>query len=210
MPAKGRIFIVGNQKGGVGKTTIAVNLAALWGSQGRRVLYVDADPQESGCMWVGEQGISGADIVRHPAGSRGLGQLLKNAALEYDAIVVDLPPGLTAAATHESIEAADLLLIPVQPSGLDIAAAIPYVELARGHGKKTRLVLNRQSRAKRMRAEVRGALAVTRVPVCKSELGNRVAFADCVIAGTPVAVYEPGGLAAAEVTALGAEVWRAH
>lgn len=200
-----RIVVVGNQKGGSGKTTVSVNLAACWGKQGLRVLLVDADPQESAYDWMSSSGL--VRVVRQSDGD-GMADVLMQAASMFDAIVVDLPPGLESSSTEESLKIAHDLLIPVRPSGLDITAAVPMVQFARKYHSNVRLVVNQQPASRRqLRPEVIEALAECRAAVCETSLGIRVAFTDCVFARSPVIEYEPSGKAALEIAALAREVW---
>lgn len=120
-----RVFAVGNQKGGSGKTTLAVNLAAAWTEAGRMVLLVDTDPQRSAASWLGQQ--EKVQVAEHVGG--GLESLLPPLSRQFQAVVVDLPPGVPDA-LRSALRVADVLLVPVQPSGVDIAAAAARVQLA--------------------------------------------------------------------------------
>jgi chromosome partitioning protein len=203
-----RVVVVGNQKGGVGKTTVAVGLASTWAEAGRRVMLLDCDPQESASMWVGDE--PQLDVAAHdPANmSHKLPEAVALLQDRYDAIVVDLPPGLPDVIAA-SLRAAHLLLVPLQPSPLDVMAAWKLLELMSQHGLRvpTRFVVNRVNRATTAGRTIRTSLEQTGIPVCEQQLGTRIAHSDAVVAGQPVTTYQPEGPAAVEMRALAEEVW---
>jgi chromosome partitioning protein len=122
-----RVLAVLNGKGGVGKTTTAINLAATL-SETCRVLLVDADPQGSASWWVerGEKAM-GFDLSQETQPSL-LGELrqVKN----YDIVVVDTPPALGSDALAAVIPAADYVILPTPPAPMDLAALIETVRHA--------------------------------------------------------------------------------
>src|SRR5215208_568010 len=123
------VIAVLNQKGGVGKTTIAVNMAAVLAKRGQRVLLVDADPQASSLAWSSARDRDPLFPVVGRA-KPSLHQELSMIAKEYDGVVIDGAPRLDALG-RSVILASDLVLIPVQPSPLDLWAAAHTLELVR-------------------------------------------------------------------------------
>jgi len=123
------ITAVVNQKGGAGKTTIALNLAAALAAEGKKVLLIDADPQQTAQDWAAVRQTAPPFQVMglsKPILHRDLPKMAK----DYDEIMIDGAPRNYEVA-RSAIAAADLVLIPVQPSGADFWASRETVELVK-------------------------------------------------------------------------------
>ena len=194
-----------NQKGGVGKTTIAVNLAAVYAAAGNRVLLVDADPQGSSLAWsAAREGDPAFTVIGMPKPS--LHKDMPSLAADYDTVLIDGPPRVSELA-RAAILASDLVLIPVQPSPYDVWASADTVSLVREAQQfKEKLavafVINRKIVNTAIGRDVAAALAQFDIAVSGVSLGQRVVYAESAARGLAVIEVEPHSEAAKEITSL--------
>ena len=201
-----------NQKGGVGKTTLALHLAGRWAELGERVLVVDADPQGSALDWQAARGREGLakpfTVVGLP---RDLLHLdLPDLARGYDRVVIDGPPRM-GVITRSALIAADLVLIPATPSPMDGWASAEMLRLL-GEARvyrpalPARLLLNRVAARTVIARETVDELADHDPPVLDAHVGQRIAFADTARSGRLVHEVPAGAIAAQEIAAAVAEI----
>jgi len=207
-----RTVVLAGQKGGVGKTTVALCLAAEATEHGLSVLVVDADPQGSARTW-GEVAAEGAKraptLVAMGATMHRDGQL-RRVADGYDLAIVDCPPR-HGEIQRSALLVADLVLLPCGPTAVDawaLAASVDLVTEARVVRPELAVyvLITRKQVRTTLGKGARDVLATSGLPVLKSELGYRVAYQEAIAAGEGVTTYAPRDPSAEEIRALYDEV----
>jgi chromosome partitioning protein len=198
-----------NQKGGCAKTTLSLNLAAAMAAEGRKVLLIDADPQQTAQDWAAVRTIPSTFQViglSKPVLHRDLPRLSK----DYDDVVIDGAPRNYEVA-RSAIAAADFVLIPVQPSGADFWASRETVQLVKeahafNETQKAAFVVSRKIGRTVMSRTILDALAGFELPILKAGTTQRVAYAEALTGGTTVIEMQPYGDAAMEIKRILKEI----
>lgn len=202
------IALVGN-KGGAGKTTLSVNLAAGLAKEAS-VVIVDADPQGSALQWNVFSDVQDATSVieAHDA----VGDQLTGLSREYDYVVVDCPPSVQAIQTIKVLNSCHLALIPVQPSPVDLWATV-HIEEAVQQARQSNsslqalLVINQLEARTTLSRVVREALSEIRLPVANTALRRRAIYRNSALEGKNVfATGRRGEDAAREISELIREI----
>ena len=205
----GLVITIAQRKGGAGKTTLAAQLATEWLRQGARVALLDIDPQASLAAWI--------ELRRARLGGDNLGfdfaalpgwraaQWIEDRARSAEVVVIDCPPQAETEA-RIAVRAAGLVLVPAQPSPLDLWATEATLAMVRDERRRALVVLNRVPPRSGLTHRVAADLAAAGAALALSRIGNRVALVRAMASGLGVVETPGAGSAAVEMSALAAEV----
>ncbi|HEX7968374.1 MAG TPA: ParA family partition ATPase [Stellaceae bacterium] len=203
----GTIITIAQQKGGAGKTTLAAHLALAWAAL-HRVAVIDIDPQGSLAAWFRlrqeKLGDSAAIEVAAITGWRVAAEVERQART-HDIVLIDSAPHAETEA-RIAVRAASLVLVPVQPSPMDVWATQATLELARLERVPALLVLNRVPSRAKLTEAMAAKLGELGAPIAATQIGNRVALAAALAQGKGILEAAAGSPAAQEITALAEEV----
>ena len=199
----GKVITLAQQKGGAGKTTVAANLAVALIERGLKVAMVDSDPQGSLGRWFlarRQRGEAGMEFST--ASAWGVGFECEKLRRVADVVIVDTPPKVDAD-LRPALREADLVLVPVTGSMLDLWAVDGVMDLIAREGRRALIVMNRVKAGARLSSQVADAAGEVGA-VASARLSDRVAFAATL--GEGRAAADLRGPAGDEARALAAEV----
>lgn len=210
-----KVVTVFNQKGGCGKTTIAMSLAGSFGLRGYSSLVVDMDPQGTASRWASaapEERPFPASVISLAPMEGKMHREVKNHIDKFDVIFVDCPPAMNSAAPTSAMLISDLALIPLVPSPADIWAAESAKKLAEAAQANNeelvaRVVANMVQRSTSLAKELIELLEEDKeFPLLKTSLGSRAAFREAQILGSTVHQVPRATVAMEEVELMAEEV----
>lgn len=201
MSTQTRTIAIVSQKGGVGKTTLAIHLAAEAEQRGEVALIIDADPQASACEWSSWRGGAAPEVI-----DSAPGRIAAKVGLARDQgasfITIDTPPHSDSTAAS-AVEIADLVLIPCRPSAFDLAAMRTSLRLVELLNREAWVVLDAgPPNAPRICDDARNLIEKLGGRVCPITLPERAIHRHASASGQTVGEVEPNGKAAQEVSQL--------
>jgi chromosome partitioning protein len=189
------------QKGGTGKTTLALSLAVAAETNGLSTLIIDLDPQASACKW-GDRRQAETPSIIDAQPSRLQQALAKAEQAGFQLVIVDTPARIEQAAA-EAARVADLVIVPTKPSIYDLETLQTSLDLIHGRSQRPPVVVINAAPPQGSRHEQTvEAIRGMGLAVCPASLGYRVAFEYAAQLGKSAAEYEPGGKAADEIDAV--------
>ncbi len=202
----GRILTVAQQKGGSGKTTLAAHLAvALARQSGEPVAILDVDPQGSLGTWYEAReenlGEDETGLEFRTASGWGARREARSLARSHGYVVIDTPPK-TDTDAKPAIDAADFVIVPVQPTPVDLWATSQTIDLAARESTPAILVLNRVPPRANLTGEMADAIVASGYDTLNARLGNRTIFASAMGKGFAVTEEAPSSKASGEVASL--------
>jgi chromosome partitioning protein len=203
------VIAFAQRKGGAGKTTLAAHLAVTWALEGRAVSLLDIDPQGSLAQWhqrrEGLLGCGNTGVDFEAVGGWRARSEISRRTRDADIVLLDSPAGVDND-TRSAIRAADLVLVPVQPSPVDVWASRFTLEIAQRERVPALLVLNRVPARACLTSAMREWLVGYEVGLASIAIGSRVRLAAALAEGRGIAESDPSSVAAQEIASLATEL----
>ncbi len=207
----GKIISFSNQKGGSGKTTLAVNLAVLWCNSGYKVAIIDADAQKSLTYWYEARkkyyGSNETGIDVYPYSTTTIIEDVKKIKRKYNFVIIDSPPSITYD-TIQVLRSSDRVFVPVQPSPVDLMATIPFLNLVKQERKKSSIILNRVLPRAKLTYAMILRLRYAGGKIARSRISSKVIYAETYSVGRGVVDISVTSDSSKEIINLGNEILR--
>ncbi|MFY9624896.1 MAG: hypothetical protein WAL40_11225 [Rhodoplanes sp.] len=202
------IITVATMKGGSGKSTLASCLGAHWRLGGRNPVIIDADPQRSiARLATRDKALGGIPVVEDA--SDQVGKTAENLARDFGPVIIDTP-GFRSQATLACIAITDFVLVPVKPSPFDVDRMLDTLNIlingVSGRRPAFCCVLTQTTRDSVIAKHIRSELIEAGFPVLKSEMINRVIYAESALWGATPSLIDSAGPAAQDIAAIADEV----
>lgn len=189
-----KIIAVVNQKGGAGKTTLSMQLAGSFSRRNKKVLVVDADPQGTATRWAAsadDQQLFPTSVVGLSAANFKVHREVKKFIDDYQIIIIDCPPAADSPVPQSALMVADLALVPIIPSPLDMWATVGIKEVIRNvsdlnEDLKARLVLNQYQPKTMLAKEAKEILPKFEIELCKTFIQSRQVYRQSAVFGQTV------------------------
>ena len=190
------------QKGGTGKSTLAVSFAVAAQVAGERVCILDLDPQGTSANWYEARTTETPAVLDHNQAGQLIETLMKLDRAGFSVVVIDTP-GIDSHATRGAMRAANLCLIPVRPSEADVKATMPTVKALQGMGQPFALIINQAPTGRQARLTTAVTMRLSSSgEVAPLAIATRVDHQYAYALGQGVTEYAPDGKAAEEITEL--------
>ena len=205
----GKVITIAQQKGGAGKTTLAVHLAVSALLDGKSVALIDSDPQGSLGRWfmtrLEARGGDPGGLELSTASAWGIGYECGKLKKQNDLVIVDTPPKIDAD-LRPALRESDLVVVPVSASQIDLWATDSVIDLADRERVPVLAVLNRVRKGTRLTQQMQTEIEGLDCTVAATQLSNRVIYAETIGRGLSAVETQKSGPAAEEIKALAAEI----
>ena len=204
-----KVITISQQKGGTGKTTLAVHLAlAFIKYHNLKVAIIDTDPQGSLGKWFvirSEKKVSNDNLTFKTASLWGAQYESKTLKKDNDIVIIDTPPKIESDA-RPSIEASDLVIIPMTPSHVDFWATEAIIEIAKKAKKKILIQINRANRRSKLISKTNEYINSINVTATKTIIGHRQIYASSMGEGKTAVEKQKKGNAVEEIQELSGQI----